>query len=446
MKFLFLTVFFQFIFFPLHYAQTRTGCRLDSSQYAQVPLAEPLWRGNGKLPLSFSLKKYTPLPQNQGEYGTCVAWATAYMARSIMFAQKNNWTDRQKITQEAFSPYFVYQNIRTKEDKNCQEGADLVSALQALKSRGTLPVKEFPVECSNPQMPPEMLKKAQKYSITDYKKLFVYGSKDKVLAVKKSIADGKPAVLGVSCCLESFKNAKDSIWIPKTTDDTSKLNYWNGHAVCVVAYDDQLQAFEIMNSWGEKWANKGFIWVKYENFNDFCFEAYQMQIDEDKTISAKVTLILNNQKEIQLIKNDNSFKTKQLYKKGTLFNFRLNEIQAKYVYAFATDTTQNIVKLFGSEAVLKDDDLQIPSKKNFIQMSASKGTDYYVVLLSQEKLHFESILENLKETQGSLQQRLHKVLGSKLSFENEIQSSENKIISRTPQTSVLALVVGIGKK
>ena len=31
----------------------------------------------GTLPTSYSLKKYTPYPKNQGNYGTCASWATA---------------------------------------------------------------------------------------------------------------------------------------------------------------------------------------------------------------------------------------------------------------------------------------------------------------------------------------------------------------------------------
>ena len=36
---------------------------------------------------SASLKEYCPTPGNQGSYGTCAAWSTAYGARTIVEAE-----------------------------------------------------------------------------------------------------------------------------------------------------------------------------------------------------------------------------------------------------------------------------------------------------------------------------------------------------------------------
>ena len=34
----------------------------------------------------------------------------------------------------------------------------------------------------------------------------------------------------------------------------------------VIGYDDGLEAFEVLNSWGTHWGNNGFVWIKYKDF------------------------------------------------------------------------------------------------------------------------------------------------------------------------------------
>ncbi len=38
------------------------------------------------------------------------------------------------------------------------------------------------------------------------------------------------------------------------------------HAMCVVGYDDALQAFKVRNSWGRSWGDSGHVWIGYETF------------------------------------------------------------------------------------------------------------------------------------------------------------------------------------
>jgi len=47
------------------------------------------------------------------------------------------------------------------------------------------------------------------------------------------------------------------------------------HALALVGYDDNKNAFRVRNSWGESWGDKGSIWIDYDFFiNQFCFAAY----------------------------------------------------------------------------------------------------------------------------------------------------------------------------
>jgi hypothetical protein len=79
------------------------GLIFDDAAYDTIPMqATLLTRDYQVLPQSASLKAYCPTPGSQGQYGTCVAWSTAYGACSILAAQANGWQNQpQKIAQEA---------------------------------------------------------------------------------------------------------------------------------------------------------------------------------------------------------------------------------------------------------------------------------------------------------------------------------------------------------
>ena len=59
------------------------------------------------IPSSYSLEKYTPHVFNQGKSTMCAAYSLA-LARTIVYARNNNLTNKNKISSEAYSPYYIY--------------------------------------------------------------------------------------------------------------------------------------------------------------------------------------------------------------------------------------------------------------------------------------------------------------------------------------------------
>jgi hypothetical protein len=79
-----------------------------------------------------------------------VGWSTAYYARTILYAQKKGLKNIDKITENAFSPGFVYNATTAKlgsVDKDCEKGTDIGEALYILQDKGALFIKDFPDEC-----------------------------------------------------------------------------------------------------------------------------------------------------------------------------------------------------------------------------------------------------------------------------------------------------------
>jgi len=84
--------------------QFATGGNMDPAVYDKAEVYEPLTDNvNAPLPERFSLEKYAPKRLNQGQQGSCVAWASAYAARTIVEAAAGN-TDPNST---AFSPAYM---------------------------------------------------------------------------------------------------------------------------------------------------------------------------------------------------------------------------------------------------------------------------------------------------------------------------------------------------
>ena len=72
---------------------------------------------------------------------------------------------------------------------------------------------------------------------------------------------------------KSFYSATD-IWTPTETESDS----YPGHAMCIIGYNNNLYrgSFELMNSRGQNWRNKGFCHIKYKDFTKFVKYAYEI--------------------------------------------------------------------------------------------------------------------------------------------------------------------------
>ena len=125
--------------------QFTTGYLFDKDKYEKIEMTAPLTtRSLDNLPTSFSLKAYCPTPQSQGAQPSCVGWASGYAARTISFAIKNKWANNiAKINENTFSPAFVYNIIKGKDDINCKNGSYVSDAMMLIKQYGILKFNQF---------------------------------------------------------------------------------------------------------------------------------------------------------------------------------------------------------------------------------------------------------------------------------------------------------------
>lgn len=456
-------IIFVFLFiysFSTNAQQYSRGMNFDDDAYEKVELkAKLLTRDYEIMPKSASLKKYCPTPGHQGQYGTCVGWSTAWAARTILEAKQKNLTDKTTITQNTFSPLFIYKQIKDPNDAYCEQGSFIHEAFEVMQNKGVAKYNDFKVDCP-PSIPSSVFSLATPYKIKGFARLFEGQATNAFIiqATKKALANGNPVVIGMKCP-ESFFYAKN-FWQPT---ENSNANF-GGHAMCVIGYDDSQYggAFEVMNSWGTDWGNSGFIWIKYETFADFTKYGYEpIAIPNSNPevatadLSGEIKFQLQGDENMQakyISKTNNLgyFRITKPYSSGTKFRIYLSNNEPAFVYAFGSDLTNEVFTIFphkkGISAALnyKSNNVALPSEDTFIRMNETTGTDFMCVLYSKEPLDIEDIKSQVAEQgTGTFAEKVNAVLKNKLVNTQNIKfnPTQMKFSAVSKGKSVVALVV-----
>ena len=213
-----------------------------------------------------------PKPGNQGKQGSCVAWATAYAARSYMEAKRLGENPRKP--EQIFSPAFIFNQVKVG---NCKDGGSIAEALSLMKTRGVASLAEFPYDEQNCSRLPdaEVISDAKRFRIDDWKRVDINQLDD----MKGQIYAGHPVIFGMFVSDGLEKLGRNQIY-----DEVDEPRV-GGHAMVAVGYSEAKQAFKIVNSWGDDWADNGFGWISYRAMQKWTQNAFIMQLA--KNVSPK---------------------------------------------------------------------------------------------------------------------------------------------------------------
>jgi len=330
---------------------SQSGYSFNPDQFKKAKVYEGLADDNAKNPLpeSVSLLKFAPDRLNQGQQGSCVAWSSAYAARTIVEAASTG----QDGNSTAYSPAFVYNQIGLE---GCQ-GAYIQNAMELMASKGVVPYNDFPYtdqDCSR-QPNQELENKAAQNKLHGFTRLTNDESVNgiSVRAVKEHLAKDAPVVIGMMVGGSFMQNMRGrEVWTP-TDEDRQQMGF-GGHAMCVIGYDDRKQAFQIMNSWGPDWGVNGVAWVRYADFKEFVREAYGVDPMPKRAAAlnvafeAAIGLVKNDDKQyIPLkLKEGNIFETVGTVAPGTKFKMEIKNSTECYTYIFGQETDGSSYTLF----------------------------------------------------------------------------------------------------
>lgn len=196
--------------------------------------------GSSTLPAEFMLdKQYIPDCRDQGCVGSCVGFAITNIMQILNYKETGE--------RDRFSAGYVYGKCRDADD--IYEGMFIRKTLDYLIKTGSCFEADF---SRNEEMPlirelidarPELDEKAYPYRIRGYE---IYNKADRKTK------------------LNSIKNALITYNTPILV---STDMYRQPHAVCIIGWNDKLQQYYIMNSWGEYVGDKGICKIDYDSID-----------------------------------------------------------------------------------------------------------------------------------------------------------------------------------
>lgn len=368
------------------------GMAFDDAAYDAIPQNPAVHRFVEILPPSVSLKSYIPTIESQGESQSCVGWSLAY-ALTMMEAKVNGLHDATRIDEARLSPMFIYNHIKKPGD--CRVvSSSLTDGLTFVKKTGTCEYNDYHPKDCNTMPSDDLLRSAMEHRISGYFKLFSrseqtlnasYVTKN----VKEALLQGKPVVVGMKVSLENFCGYHTSASNPYLDAYTSGKTY--GHAMVVIGYDDEEEAFELLNSFGTDWGDAGFCKMKYSDFAEdvkYGFVMYTdkvLQITGDR-LAANVGFASKRQGDLKwtsLYMRDSLgiLYVNKALPVGDDVAFRVKPEQNCYLYILGTNTNGTLgITVPKKNPVAADSLLIFPEKKRMY--IDRKGKHYLCILLS----------------------------------------------------------------
>ena len=434
------------------------GCLPETDTYSLPKQPQLLERDLKNLPSSCSLLSYCPRPQSQGQYGTCTSWATAYAFRTILDAIRYGWNDKETITKNAYSPLFIYAQIKNPNDVDCKQGSNISDAMKRLRDVGAVRKNMFDVMCAS-TIPSNLMSEAAPNKINSFSTLVTYGQyvmePVKISLIKKAISEKQPVVIAMHI-YPSFNNCKD-VW----DGNTSGISGY--HAMCVVGYDDNKYggAFLIQNSWGERWGNNGYVWVKYMDFCHTVDQAYTGTLSfvpspviKKNILSGSVNLQLSTGGIMQSVLNKTGnypyYEIRGSYISGTRYRVYLTNNEPAYVYILGSDKKLNTSRIFPPKDDIspvlsyKQSHIAIPDEKWYIEMDNTPGTDYMCILYSMHELDINRIISSVKNGTGTFIDNILKSIGTVIAPNKDITFNNNSMsFNAATDGTVLPIIVTI---
>lgn len=224
--------------------------------------------GAANLPSSYFLYNYLPPVGDQGQYGTCIGWSTAYYTKTALDAASLNLSSSQLAqTGYQMSAKDLFTAIAdNQKGANC-DGTYYDAALSMMQTRGVASLASVPYTnlggCA--QSTSSNNTDAGSHKIASYRAIQHTNVADYVADIKQSLVSNSPVMVGCKVGA-GFQSWTGGGVMSAGFDPCGGGQPCGGHAQTIVGYDDNKGAngaFRVINSWSNNWGDNGFYWVDY---------------------------------------------------------------------------------------------------------------------------------------------------------------------------------------
>jgi hypothetical protein len=169
------------------------------------------------------------------------------------------------------SRYIYYAARQVAGTLNYDAGANIGDAIGVLKKLGTVEEKVWPYKAGEYEaQPPLGVETAKRWQIKQVRHL------EGLNEIKSALATDGPVVAGIQVYQEgmSSQTAKTGVLqVPKKGSQSA-----GGHAVVLVAYDDQQKKFKFANNWGSGWGDRGYGYISDQYIKKYSFDCWSFKV------------------------------------------------------------------------------------------------------------------------------------------------------------------------
>ena len=211
----------------------------------------------GEIPPRMDLRNCLMPVRDQGDEGTCVAFACAGM--------KEHQEIKDVGQREFLSPRYLYHWAKQSDPYPGQEGTTIRSAMAVLHTQGICTEDKWPYIPGRPGTAKAGAdQEAETFRIESYARLTT------TLDIEKTVVTVGPIVMGLDIHPEFMTTGEDGR-IPKPPRRYKTLGC---HAVLLCGYDRNEEIFILRNSWGECWGQQGYGYATYYHINRCLVDAW----------------------------------------------------------------------------------------------------------------------------------------------------------------------------
>lgn len=216
---------------------------------------------------------FTPPAGDQGinHFGNCTAWAVGYGMLSIEFRKFDGNVDYNGES-KVFSPSYIYNQLNGGNNI----GIHIVPALNLLVQQGCCKWSYMSgyLQSLTQQPSADAVTNALNYKIKSIHRI----PKGDPTNIKFWLARGYPIPFGLSLdsgfiygwnptLYPKYAGAYESHSVNGTVVRVWKQKaggFYGDHAMLICGYDDNIRAFKVLNSWGNRRGDGGFVWIDYD--------------------------------------------------------------------------------------------------------------------------------------------------------------------------------------
>lgn len=270
--------------------QLNTGLLFtEKATYKKIGVAA-LPFGTGEVPGQVDLSDHMPPVGNQANQNSCVAFSTTYACLSYYHLRQMEYYTSQANPNNVLSPAYVYNQINDGENK----GTYFEDAFDVLTEQGACTFASMPYDPDDWQRQPNRQQQAEaaNFKIDTYRRLNL---DEATISIKAELINKHPVIIATLFDPSYYEQGyainsnRPYIWRSYTPSQMPM-----GHAILIVGYNDRLNAFKFLNSWGSEWGNDGYGWIHYDIVDRVIREAYTIKPNLNTTPDLESPEIITN--------------------------------------------------------------------------------------------------------------------------------------------------------